>query len=258
MQPPYLMHTICDKPRIEAVSANYAFAMPVWKRAIDIACCLAALPFLALGALLMTIVTKTISPGPVFFRQERIGHLGRRFKIYKFRTMTVGADTSVHQSYCKDLINSNAPMVKMDAKGDSRLIPGGWLLRASGLDELPQLINVFRGEMSIVGPRPCIPSEFEQYLPWQRRRCDAMPGLTGLWQVSGKNRTTFDQMIRFDIQYAESISWWQDLKIILLTVPALLIQIYDTRMGRKAIVERNHTTAPMAPRRATANSRSPF
>ncbi len=124
-------------------------------------------------------------------------------------------------------------MTKLDAKGDKRLIPGGWLLRASGLDELPQLINVLKGDMSLVGPRPCIPSEFEEYLPWQRERVNATPGLTGLWQVSGKNRTTFDEMIRLDIKYARTISLGQDLKIIFSTIPALLQQIGDTLRRRK-------------------------
>jgi lipopolysaccharide/colanic/teichoic acid biosynthesis glycosyltransferase len=126
-------------------------------------------------------------------------------------------------------------MVKMDARGDSRLIPGGWLIRASGLDELPQIINVLRGEMSLIGPRPCVPYEFEKYLPWQRERFNAVPGLTGLWQVSGKNRTTFEEMIRLDIQYSRNVSLWMDLKIILLTVPALLVQISDTVRGKKAM-----------------------
>ena len=256
MQSPSFMHPICDRPGLKNSSPEISSSMPAWKRAIDITCCLVALPFFALCTLLMTIVTKIVSPGPVFFRQERIGHLGRRFKIYKFRTMTVGADTSAHQSYFKDLMGSNAPMVKLDARGDARLIPGGWLLRASGLDELPQLINVLRGEMSVVGPRPCIPTEFERYLPWQQKRVDAVPGLTGLWQVSGKNRTTFDEMIRLDIKYAQDISLWLDLKIIFLTVPALVQQIYDTRMGRRsAAVEHNHTTAPMAPLRSSAGNR---
>jgi len=124
-------------------------------------------------------------------------------------------------------------MMKLDARGDSRLIPGSWLLRASGLDELPQIINVLRGEMSIVGPRPCLPSEYAEYQPWQRQRCDAIPGLTGLWQVSGKNRTTFEQMIRLDIRYVETKSFWMDIRIILMTIPALLVQIYDTKIGRK-------------------------
>ena len=255
------MQTLCNNQSEANLLAHESITTPAWKRGIDILCCLAALPVLAVGTLVMTLVTKFVSPGPVFFRQVRIGHQGRRFKIYKFRTMIVGADTGVHQSYCKDLISTNAPMVKMDAKGDARLIPGGWILRASGLDELPQLINVLRGEMSLVGPRPCIPSEFEQYLPWQKKRVEAVPGLTGLWQVSGKNRTTFEQMIRFDIQYAENISLWLDVKIILTTVPALLMQICDTRLGRKSLAEHNHTTAPMVvPLRTKAHapSHSPF
>ena len=97
-------------------------------------------------------------------------------------------------------MDSNTPMTKMDSKGDPRIIPFGWLLRSSGLDELPQLINVLRGEMSLVGPRPCLPYEYDRYLPWQRERFAAVPGLTGLWQVSGKNRTTFVEMIQLDIK----------------------------------------------------------
>lgn len=215
--------------------------MPLWKRSIDVLCCLIAFPVLAVCTLIMTVVTSLVSPGPVFFRQVRIGHNGRKFSIFKFRTMKVGADTSVHQNYYKSLIGSTAPMVKLDSTGDSRLIPGGWMLRASGLDEMPQLINVLRGDMSLVGPRPCIPSEYEQYLPWQKERVRAVPGLTGLWQVSGKNRTTFNEMINYDIQYAKTVSFWQDIRIILFTVPALLQQIYDTRIGRKSAATQQAT-----------------
>jgi lipopolysaccharide/colanic/teichoic acid biosynthesis glycosyltransferase len=189
------------------------------------------IPILAACALLMTLVMKLVSPGPVFFRQERVGYLGRRFQCFKFRTMKVGSDTASHQAYFKELVGTNAPMQKLDGRGDNRLIPGGWLLRASGLDELPQFINILRGEMSLVGPRPCLPAEYDLYLPWQRERFTAMPGLTGLWQVSGKNRTTFDEMIRLDIRYAGSVSLGMDLWIMTATVPALLLQIYDTRVG---------------------------
>ena len=200
---------------------------------MDIAFSLLAMPCLALSTLFMAVVMKLASPGPVFFRQERVGFRGRRFKIYKFRTMKAGADAAAHQAYLRSLINSNAPMVKLDKGGDSRLVPGAWLLRASGLDELPQIINVLRGEMSLVGPRPCIAYEYEQYLPWQRERFNTMPGLTGLWQVSGKNRTTFEEMIRLDIRYVRTKSLWLDAKIIVLTIPALLIQIYDTKVGKR-------------------------
>jgi lipopolysaccharide/colanic/teichoic acid biosynthesis glycosyltransferase len=121
----------------------------------------------------------------------------------------------------------------MDARGDARLIPGGRLIRASGLDELPQIVNVLRGEMSLVGPRPCMSYEYEKYTARQRGRFDALPGLTGLWQVSGKNRTTFDEMIRLDIQYAQNKSLLLDLRIMLRTFPALLVQLLDTRSKGK-------------------------
>jgi len=228
------MDSSCNQPLTTFSTVNGPGRRPVAKRVLDIACSLAAMPVLGLFTLAMTVVTKIASPGPVFFRQKRIGHQGRPFMCYKFRTMIVGADAGVHQTHCDYLIQSNAPMTKMDARSDNRLIPGAWLLRATGLDELPQIINVLRGEMSIVGPRPCVPYEYEHYLPWQRERFAAVPGLTGLWQVSGKNRTTFEEMIRLDIEYARRQSWWLDVKIILLTVPALLQQVGDTRRARKA------------------------
>jgi lipopolysaccharide/colanic/teichoic acid biosynthesis glycosyltransferase len=147
--------------------------------------------------------------------------------------MIVGADSSAHQAYLSQLIGSSARMVKMDTRGDSRVIPFGWLLRASGLDELPQLINVLKGEMSLIGPRPCLPYEYDQYLPWHRQRFNTMPGLSGLWQVSGKNRTTFEEMVRLDIKYAEIQSFWLDAKIIVLTVPTLIWQTIETKLARK-------------------------
>jgi lipopolysaccharide/colanic/teichoic acid biosynthesis glycosyltransferase len=208
--------------------------LPRWKRAIDVMFSLTVMLGLAFCTLLTATVMALVSPGPVLFRQERIGYRGRRFMCYKFRTMHVGADSTIHREHCEQLIQSNAPMVKMDARGDSRLIPGGRLIRASGLDELPQILNVLRGEMSLVGPRPCVPYEYEKYLPWQRARFNAMPGLTGLWQVSGKNRTTFDEMIRLDLQYAKHRSLWLDLKIMAMTLPALLLQLCDTGRGLKA------------------------
>lgn len=223
-----------NKPLTEESPLDHSVQMPGWKRAVDITCSLAAMPVLALLTLFTALVMRITSPGPVFFRQERVGHRERRFMCYKFRTMLVGADSRVHQTHCDYLIQSNAPMVKMDAGGDSRLIPGGWLIRASGLDELPQIINVLRGEMSLVGPRPCVLYEYEKYLPWQQERFNAVPGLTGLWQVSGKNRTTFEEMMCLDIHYARNVSWWLDLKIILMTVPALILQIRDTRRKKKS------------------------
>ena len=208
------------------------YALPFWKRGIDIVGCLLALPLLALCTLMMFLVTRRVSPGPVFYYQERIGYMGRRFRLFKFRTMQRNADCAVHHAHCAELIRGNAPMVKLDQRGDARLIPFAWILRASGLDELPQIINVLRGEMSLVGPRPCTPIEFSHYRSWHRQRCDSVPGLTGLWQVSGKNRTTFEQMIGLDLRYGRSVSLRQDLRIIVLTPWCLLEQIRETRRAR--------------------------
>jgi lipopolysaccharide/colanic/teichoic acid biosynthesis glycosyltransferase len=205
-----------------------------WKRTLDAGLILLAWPFLIPLALLVALLIRGGSRGPVLFRQERVGYQGRRFTCFKFRTMFVNASTTSHQGHLHQLMNSNTPMMKMDSRGDPRIIPFGWLLRASGLDELPQLINVLRGEMSVVGPRPCLPYEYDNYLPWQKERFGTVPGLTGLWQVSGKNRTTFMEMIHLDIKYARSKTLGWDLKIILMTIPALIIQMRETRQARQA------------------------
>lgn len=204
------------------------------KRMLDALLILLALPFLIPLALLVALLIRTGSRGPVLFRQLRVGHLGRGFLCFKFRTMFVDANTSAHQGHLQHLMNSDTPMMKMDSSGDPRIIPFGVWLRASGLDELPQLINVVWRDMSLVGPRPCLLYEFEQYLPWQKERFETVPGLTGLWQVSGKNKTTFAEMIQLDIKYAQNKTIWWDVKIILMTIPALLIQMLETRAARKA------------------------
>jgi len=151
----------------------------------------------------------------------------------KFRTMKVNADTSAHQAHLKELVTGNGPTRKLDCSGDSRLIGGGLLLRALGADELPQLINVLRGEMSLVGPRPCTPYEFELFSARYKRRCEAAPGLTGLWQISGKNKTTFEEMMNLDLAYVEGCSPWLDLKIILLTIPAIMELVWEMRIRPK-------------------------
>jgi exopolysaccharide production protein ExoY len=224
--------------------------IPGWKRALDVALILMALPLLLPLAFLISAIIRTVSTGPVLFKQERVGYLGRRFMCLKFRTMYVGVDTSAHQGHLNHLIGSDAPMIKMDSHGDSRIIPFGLLLRSSGLDELPQLINVLLGEMSLAGPRPCLPYEYERYQPWQRERFNTAPGLTGLWQVSGKNRTTFAEMIRLDIEYAKNKNLWLDLKIIIKTPPALLIQMLDTRIKKRKPASRPAQPNTVIPARA--------
>jgi lipopolysaccharide/colanic/teichoic acid biosynthesis glycosyltransferase len=206
---------------------------PRWKRILDVSLIVMAFPGLLPLMVLIGLLIRIVSAGPVLFKQERIGYLGKRFLCYKFRTMHVNSDTGIHQGHLERLMNSDAPMIKMDTKGDPRIIRFGRLLRSSGLDELPQLINVLRGEMSLVGPRPCVSYEYEKYLPWQRERFNTVPGLTGLWQVSGKNKTTFTEMIQLDIRYARTKTLMLDLKIIFMTIPTLLVQVWETWLKNK-------------------------
>ena len=183
--------------------------------------------------MMVAAFVKFVSPGPALFQQVRIGHLGARFHCLKFRTMHVNAADTVHQEHLQDLMASNRPMKKLDNTGDSRLIPGGLWLRALGLDELPQFLNVLRGEMSLVGPRPSTCYEYEMFQPRHRRRCQTLPGLTGLWQVSGKNRTTFERMMGLDLCYVENKSLFLDMRIIACTPLAILVQWCDTTAGRR-------------------------
>jgi lipopolysaccharide/colanic/teichoic acid biosynthesis glycosyltransferase len=212
-----------------SVASGLNNGIPRWKRGLDLVIIVLFAPALVVVGGLVAAVIKTGSRGPVLFRQRRVGYRGQQFTCFKFRTMHVGAETKSHQGHTAQLIKSEAPMTKLDAVNDPRVIPFGSILRATGLDELPQMLNVLQGEMSLVGPRPCIPYEYEMYEAWQRRRFNAAPGLTGLWQVSGKNRTTFNQMINLDIEYSERANLGLDLKIIIKTVPALVAQCLDQR-----------------------------
>jgi lipopolysaccharide/colanic/teichoic acid biosynthesis glycosyltransferase len=207
--------------------------IPRWKRVLDVTFILLSLPLWLPIALLIALWIKVVSPGPIFFRQERIGFRGGRFMILKFRTMKVNVETRSHERHLEQLINANVPMTKLDCAGDPRIIAGGRILRSMGLDELPQLFNVFRGEMSLVGPRPCTPHEFSSYKLWQQARVNALPGLTGYWQVNGKNKTTFTEMIEMDIFYTRNLSLWLDLTIILRTVPTIVAQVLEARIRNR-------------------------
>ena len=203
--------------------------LPRWKRTLDLFIILLSSPIWLPLMILIMVAIKVTSGGPVFYRQERVGYRGRLFMLFKFRTMKVNVDTRVHESYLERLIASDSPMTKLDAQGDPRLIRCGRFLRAAALDELPQIFNVLRGEMSLVGARPCTVREFEHYRPWQRERVNGRPGLTGYWQVNGKNKTTFSEMIAMDISYAGKMSVWLDLTIMFQTVPAVISQVLETR-----------------------------
>jgi lipopolysaccharide/colanic/teichoic acid biosynthesis glycosyltransferase len=222
---------------------------PSWKRWLDLTCIALASPALLPIMLALAALIKCVSRGPVFFRQERIGFRGERFTILKFRTMQVNADTRVHQDYLNDLVNSGRQMVKLDSAGDKRLIPFGGFIRSAGLDELPQILNVLRGDMSLVGPRPCTPHEASLYAEWQKKRFSALPGLTGLWQVRGKNKTTFHQMICLDIYYATSMHLRMDLEIMVRTVQPIWEQVKEfLSLRRRRVAAQRASAAPVEPK----------
>ncbi len=212
----------------------------IWKRAFDILCSIVTLIILSPLFLLLSLLIKLVSKGPVFFKQQRVGYKGQTFTMWKFRTFRVNADAAEHKQYVTELINGAAqngtvaekkPMTKLD--NHDKRIPFGKILRKMCVDELPQLINVFRGEMSLVGPRPPLVYEVDQYLPWHYSRFDVLPGMTGLWQVSGKNRLTFNEMVRLDIQYSRRQSVWLDTKILLKTPLAIVSEIKDSFVLQK-------------------------
>jgi len=239
----------------EALQKRYAAVMPIvelvmppgapfWKRTYDLLGSAILLTALSPLFAAVTLYIKIVSKGPVFFRQERIGYLGKPFTMMKFRTMRVGSDNiSVHKTYLKELIKSeDKAMTKLDTGKDDRLIPMGKLLRRTCLDELPQLINVFKGDMSLVGPRPCLDYEAQDFSLWQRKRFNSIPGMTGLWQVSGKNRLTFKEMMRLDVRYTTRKNMAMDLIISLKTVPAILGQVRDAVQERYS-AKTPHTSA---------------
>lgn len=199
------------------------------KRTFDIIVSLISLIIVAPIGFIIALIIKIDSSGAVLFKQERVGMDGRIFLCYKFRTMRANADETLHrEAYRKNVggfeeanAGSESQPVFGKVKDDPRVTKIGKFLRRSSLDELPQLLNVLKGDMSIVGPRPPIPYEVEFYELWHRKRLDVKPGITGLWQVSGRNRLTFDEMVRIDMFYVENWSLWLDLKIILLTLPAV-------------------------------------
>ena len=200
------------------------------KRLSDIVISIIAIVLLSPVWLIVALLVKLNSAGAVLFKQERVGMDGRVFLCYKFRTMTADADEAIHrEAYLKNIEGlreanhgDDEKPVFGKVKDDPRITKIGKRLRRSSLDELPQFLNVLRGEMSVVGARPPIPYEVENYDLKHRRRLDMKPGITGLWQVSGRNRLTFEEMVQIDLYYIENWSVWLDLKIILLTLPAIL------------------------------------
>jgi lipopolysaccharide/colanic/teichoic acid biosynthesis glycosyltransferase len=200
----------------------------VVKRIADVLGSLSVLILLLPLFAIIAALVKLSSKGPVLFRQRRLGKFGKEFLFLKFRTMYVDNDTEIHQRYVRDLIEKkDTAEARLDGiykiKNDPRVTPLGRFLRRSSLDELPQFFNVLSGEMSLVGPRPPIPYEFECYSTWHKRRViEVKPGITGLWQVCGRSRTTFDEMVRLDLEYIRQQSLGLDLKILIKTPAAVL------------------------------------
>ncbi|WP_433968435.1 sugar transferase [Tunturiibacter gelidiferens] len=197
------------------------------KRGMDIFGSLFALIVFFPAFLVIALLVKLTSKGPVLFAQKRVGQFGREFTFFKFRTMHADNDPQIHREYVTKLIAGGGDLGQGNGVyklvNDPRVTPLGRFLRKSSLDELPQFVNVLMNDMSLVGPRPPLPYEYERYQTWHKRRVlELKPGLTGLWQIEGRSRTTFDEMVRMDIRYANIWSLWLDVKIVMQTPAAML------------------------------------
>ena len=204
----------------------------VIKRVTDLSM---AIPLLIIAGPLMLVIAvlvRATSRGPAIFKQRRVGLNGDLFVCYKFRSMVADADAQVHKDYVKayatgqlyeSRVASGRGNLRYKLTNDNRVTPLGKFLRRSSLDELPQLFNVLKGEMSIVGPRPDVPYSVELYKDWHRIRLEVKPGITGLWQVRGRSTVTFEEMMRLDVEYVLNPSIWNDIKILLVTIPAVLL-----------------------------------
>ena len=212
---------------IEVCSDVLPRSVPLDKRMLDIVGSLVGLMLLAPFFGVLTLLISLDSPGGAIYRQRRVGLRGSHFDMYKFRTMYAGNDPDAHRAYVSRLILQGSDDLRngdgdYKLKDDPRITRVGGVLRRFSLDEFPQLLNVLAGEMSLVGPRPPLEYECELYTPRHRRRLDVVPGMTGLWQVSGRNETTFDEMIDLDLEYVEHRSLFLDLRILARTVPVVL------------------------------------
>jgi exopolysaccharide biosynthesis polyprenyl glycosylphosphotransferase len=229
--PLYASEVVRGAYSIPASSADSRAVSAVLKRVVDVVFSLAILVFGLPFYTLIAVLIKLTSEGPVLFVQDRVGKDGRPFRFYKFRTMLVGCSDEEHRSFAAEFIKGRLmqeggvekerkPVFKL--QNDPRITPIGRFLRKTSLDELPQFINVLFGEMTLVGPRPPLAYELAHYKEWHRGRLAVKPGLTGLWQVSGRSTVPFDEMVMLDLYYIENWSLTLDLKIILRTVPVML------------------------------------
>ncbi|MFN3426997.1 MAG: sugar transferase [Candidatus Thermochlorobacter sp.] len=226
-------------PVISMMKNHNYMAFLLYKRVFDIVMSLIGLLLLAVPFAIIAVLIKLTSKGPVFFKQTRIGKDGKPFSFYKFRTMYVNNDDAIHREFTKKLIaeakhtNPEISKTLVSESGeiqqvkkivnDPRVTSIGRFLRKTSLDELPQLFNVLKGDMSLVGPRPCLPYEWEEYEAWHKRRLSVTPGCTGLWQVSGRSAVGFNDMVILDLYYIENMSPLMDLKLIFKTLPVMFL-----------------------------------
>jgi lipopolysaccharide/colanic/teichoic acid biosynthesis glycosyltransferase len=219
-----------DLPRDDTVGKLFSFT----KRLMDLTGSLLLLTVCSPLLLVVAVAVRLSSKGPILYRQQRVGQYGKLFTFLKFRSMYADNDATVHENYVRELIAGQAPRHPSNGNGegtgfykltnDERVTRLGSFLRRTSLDELPQLLNVLKGDMSLVGPRPAIPYEVAAYRTWHRRRVlEAKPGITGLWQVNGRGRVPFDEMVRLDLRYAREWSPWLDLKILFRTPRAVIL-----------------------------------
>jgi len=214
---------------IPADTTRYFGVQGRFKRAFDLLAASLMLVVVSPVMLVIALLIKKTSSGPILFAQERLGKDGRPFKFYKFRSMEHNSDDAIHRQFVSMFIggdadgcaDTNAGDQVFKMKQDPRVTPVGAVLRKTSLDELPQLFNILMGEMSLVGPRPPIAYEIENYQPWHMERLKAVPGLTGLWQVSGRSTVSFEEMVRLDIRYINNWSPWRDFVILLKTIPVV-------------------------------------
>jgi len=201
---------------------------PIFKRVAETILSIVLLILMAPLFLLLTLAIRWDSPGPALFRQTRIGKRGKSFTFYKFRTMFHDIDRSGHQAFLKAYVNgelasgTNGQNVYKPIQAN-QITRVGRILRKTSLDELPQLFNIIKGEMSFIGPRPNVPTEVEAYQEWHRKRLEVLPGITGLAQINGRSMIAFDQIVQYDIEYVENAGLLMDLKVLWCTIPAVLL-----------------------------------
>ncbi|MEC9464445.1 MAG: sugar transferase [Myxococcota bacterium] len=236
---PTLHELLVDHARVELVDGIPVVGMRrsrivgfnwMVKRLFDMVASSLLLLLLSPMMLMVAVAIRMSSSGPVFYTQQRVGYRGEQFPFFKFRSMHVNNDDQIHRDYTKQWITENqahsneGEQVVHKIVDDPRIFPVGKFIRRFSIDELPQLFNVLRGDMSLIGPRPALPYEVEVYSEWHRRRFEAPPGITGLWQVSGRNRLSFEEMIALDIDYLENWSLYRDIRILFRTIGVVLFE----------------------------------